>query len=121
MAGPPEDDASAKPLPDWTQTREGGQRTATPPGAAFAPGTMLADRYRVVAALGRGAMGEVYRAEDLKLGHPVALKFIRGALSPERLERLYSEVRIGRQVAHPAVCRVYDVIEVAGQTFIAME
>ncbi len=121
MAGPPQDDARAKPPPDWTQTREGRPPTARPQVAALTPGTMVADRYRVVAALGRGATGEVYRADDLKLGHPVALKFIRGALSPERLERIYSEVRIGRQVAHPAVCRVYDLIEVAGQTFIAME
>jgi serine/threonine-protein kinase len=82
---------------------------------------MLAGRYRVVALLGRGGMGEVYRADDTKLGHAVALKFVRGALSAEVLERLYAEVRIGRQVAHPNVCRLYDVVEVDGHTFLAME
>jgi serine/threonine-protein kinase len=82
---------------------------------------MLAGRYRVVALLGRGGMGEVYRADDVKLGQPVALKFMRGVLSPELLQRLYAEVRLGRQVAHPSVCRLYDVVEVDGQTFLAME
>ena len=82
---------------------------------------MLAGRYRVVALLGSGGMGEVYRADDIKLGQPVALKFLRGALSPELLERLYAEVRIGRQVSHPNVCRLYDVVEVEGHTFLAME
>jgi serine/threonine-protein kinase len=82
---------------------------------------MLAGRYRVVAPLGRGGMGEVYRADDTKLGQPVALKFVRGTLSPELRERLYAEVRIGRQVSHPNVCRLYDVVEMEDQTFLAME
>ena len=89
--------------------------------AGFTPGTMLASRYRVVALLGRGGMGELYRADDVKLGQPVALKFVRGALSPETLKRLYAEVATGRQVSHPSVCRLYDVFEVDGQTFLAME
>ena len=68
-------------------------------------------------------MGEVYRADDLKLEHPVALKFLPRALEgdPERLERLYGEVRMARQVSHPHVCRVWDVGEAEGQHFISME
>ncbi len=109
------------PLSDWTASRPGADAPPPPVQTGFTPGTMLAGRYRVVALLGRGGMGEVYRADDTKLGHPVALKFVRGALSPQLLERLYAEVRIGRQVAHPNVCSLYDVVEVDGHTFLAME
>jgi len=115
------DDADDTLLSDWTVSRslEKGEPNAADQG--FTPGTMLAGRYRVVALLGRGGMGEVYRAEDTKLGQTVALKFVRGTLSPERLQRLYAEVRIGREVSHPNVCRLYDIVELDGQTFIAME
>jgi serine/threonine protein kinase len=109
-------------LSEWTKS--GGIQIATPtasPERAFTPGTVLAGRYRVVALLGKGGMGEIYRAEDTKLGQTVALKFVRGALSPEALQRLYAEVRIGRQVSHPNLCRLYDVVELEGETFLTME
>jgi len=91
--------------------------------ARFTPGTMLADRYRIVGLLGKGGMGEVYRADDLKLRQPVALKFLPEALSqdPKKLERFLHEVRVARQVSHPNVCRVYDISEADGQHFISME
>jgi serine/threonine-protein kinase len=84
---------------------------------------VIGRRYRIVAPLGRGGMGEVYRADDLKLGHPVALKFLPPALAADRdrLDRLFAEVRIGRQVSHPNVCRLYDVVESEGGHFVAME
>jgi serine/threonine-protein kinase len=86
------------------------------------PGTLLLDRYRVVELLGRGGMGEVYRAEDLVLGQSVALKFLRGlGQDAEWLDRFYNEARMAREVTHPAVCRVHDVGEVDGQTFLSME
>jgi serine/threonine-protein kinase len=68
-------------------------------------------------------MGEVYRADDLTLGQPVALKFLPDEASrdEELLERFRSEVRIARKVSHPNVCRVYDVGEVEGTTFLTME
>jgi len=89
----------------------------------FAPGTVVADRYRVVSLLGRGGMGEVYGADDLKLGQRVALKFLpsdRGKSSSWR-EQFYAEVRMARQVSHPNVCRVYDVGESDGRHFLSME
>ena len=93
------------------------------PGERFAPGTVLGERYRIVGLLGRGGMGEVYRADDLKLEQPVALKFLPRALEGDalRLERLYGEVRMARQVSHPAVCRVWDIGEAEGQHFLSME
>ena len=63
-------------------------------------------------------MGEVYRADDLKLGQTVALKFLARHGDSARL---YEEMRIGRQVSHPNVCRLYDIAEVDGQLFITME
>lgn len=84
---------------------------------------MLSERYRIVGLLGRGGMGEVYRADDLILRQPVALKLLPEALadSPQRLERLCNEVRIARQVSHPNVCRVYDIGQIQGQHFLSME
>jgi serine/threonine protein kinase len=89
----------------------------------FPPGTVLADRYRIVGLVGQGGMGEVYRANDLKLGQPVALKFLPAATATNQqlLARFHAEVRIARQVSHPNVCRVYDIAEVDGATFLSME
>jgi serine/threonine-protein kinase len=93
------------------------------PVGGFTPGTVLAGRYRVVGLVGRGGMGEVYRADDLKLGHPVALKFLPRALAedPVRRERFFAEVRITRQLSHPNICRVYDIAEFEEQHFLSME
>ncbi|MFY9744477.1 MAG: serine/threonine-protein kinase [Candidatus Sulfotelmatobacter sp.] len=89
----------------------------------FLPGRLLAGRYRIIALLGKGGMGEVYRADDLTLGQPVALKFLPDEASHDQglLERFKNEVRIARRVSHPNVCRVYDVGEIEGHTFFTME
>jgi serine/threonine protein kinase len=89
----------------------------------FLPGRLIAGRYRIIALLGKGGMGEVYRADDLTLGQAVALKFLPDAADHDEalLERFRNEVRIARRVSHPNVCRVYDVGEVDGQTFFTME
>ena len=91
--------------------------------ARFIPGDVLADRYRIVGLLGRGGMGEVYRADDLKLKQPVALKFLPEALTANgaALARFYREVSVSRQISHRHVCRVYDVAEFQSQHFISME
>jgi hypothetical protein len=97
--------------------------TRTSSDGRFLPGETLAGRYRIIALLGRGGMGEVYRADDLTLGQPVALKFLPAevAENPVALERFRNEVRIARRVSHPNVCRVYDVGEVGGNFFLSME
>ena len=90
---------------------------------ALAPGSVIAERYRIIGLIGRGGMGEVYRADDLKLGQTVALKFLPESLAsdPAWVERFYAEVRHARQVSHPNVCRVYDVGEIGGRHFLSME
>jgi serine/threonine-protein kinase len=89
----------------------------------FVPGTLLGGRYRIIALLGRGGMGAVYRATDLTLGQSVALKFLpaEAARDQRLLERFHGEVRLARQVSHPNVCRVYDIGEVEGLPFLSME
>jgi|HubBroStandDraft_6_1064221.scaffolds.fasta_scaffold02277_6 serine/threonine protein kinase len=91
--------------------------------ARYVPGTTLLERYRIVSPLGKGGMGEVYRAEDLRLGQTVALKFLPKSLArnEEALARFTREVRMARQVSHPNVCRVFDIGEAEGQTFLTME
>ncbi len=89
----------------------------------FAPGAILDGRYRIIGLLGKGGMGEVYRADDLRLGQPVALKFLPDAvgMDPVRLAQFHNEVRTARQVSHPNICRVYDIGEVDGHLFLSME
>ena len=92
-------------------------------GGRFIPGTVVAGRYRILGLLGRGGMGEVYRADDLKLGQAVALKFLPASVEKDgdRLQRFLNEVKIARQISHPNVCRVYDVGEVDGHHYLSME
>ena len=91
-----------------------------PPHEPLSPGALFAGRYRVVAQLGRGSMGVVYRAVDERLGQTVALKVLRTS-SPARRQQLVREVRLARQVTHPAVCRVYDFEESGHECFLTME
>ncbi len=88
----------------------------------FVPGMLVAGRYRIIALLGRGGMGEVFRADDLSLGQPVALKFLPEAATDEiTLARFRNEVRIARRISHPNVCRVYDIGQADNQVFLSME
>jgi serine/threonine protein kinase len=92
-------------------------------GGRFVPGQIIADRYRIVALAGRGGMGEVYRAEDLKLSQIVAIKFLPESVSSDAaaLARFHAEVRIARTVSHPNVCRMFDIGDMDGVTFLTME
>jgi len=119
---------ATSPLPPSASSSRSSSRTATATEylvseGRFLPGRLIAGRYRIIALLGKGGMGEVYRADDLTLGQAVAMKFLpEEATSHEgMLERFKNEVRIARRVSHPNVCRVYDVGDVDGATFFTME
>lgn len=112
---------------DATQTTPQSQPSLTSSSSIdegrFPPGTLLNQRYRIVNMLGKGGMGEVYRANDLILGQPVALKFLPPEMARDEatLNRFRNEVRVARQVSHPNVCRVYDLGEANGQPYLSME
>jgi tetratricopeptide (TPR) repeat protein/tRNA A-37 threonylcarbamoyl transferase component Bud32 len=77
----------------------------------LAAGRLLAGRFRVVARLGEGAIGEVYEATDLELEEQVALKVLRPEIArePEVLHRFKREIQLARRVTHPGVCRTFDL------------
>lgn len=112
-------------MPDETtpMTSPGPQRDPSSRHGRFVPGVMFGKRYRILGLLGRGGMGEVYRADDLELGQTVALKLLPSGLTGDEaaLDHLRNEVRVARHVSHPNVCRVYDIGEVEGQYFVSME
>jgi hypothetical protein len=93
------------------------------PVGGLTPGSMIAGRYRIIGLLGRGGMGEVYRADDVRLGQTVALKFLPREMSADPVwrERFFAEVRITRQLSHPNICRVYDIGDWDGRHFLSME
>jgi hypothetical protein len=116
----PEDDVTVSPILGATVA---AASTPKPASHRFAPGSIIAGRYRLVALLGRGGMGEVYRADDLTLDHPVALKFLpaESAQSASDLTLFHNELRTARQVSHKNVCRLYDLGEADGRRFLTME
>jgi eukaryotic-like serine/threonine-protein kinase len=89
----------------------------------FPAGRIFAGRYRIVSLLGRGGMGEVYRADDLKVGQTVALKLLASAATRDQraVQQFVREVRLARGIAHVNVCRVYDIGEAEGWHYLSME
>src|SRR5215470_7655064 len=117
------------PTPGTPGTPEGWSisttRSPAPavPAGEFAPGTVLGHRYEILALLGQGGMGAVYKARDTELDRLVALKIIRPELTtnPEILKRFKQELILARQVTHRNVIRIFDLGQADGFKFITME
>lgn len=118
-----EDDELLREVGSLLMFHGGGDTAGVPPAPEreeFSAGNVFAGRYRMIARVGRGGMGDVWRADDLILETPVALKLIHSASQSART-RILQEVRLARQVTHPAVCRVFDVGEAGETIFYSME
>ncbi len=110
---------SPKEVPQGAHTAPTAERSEAP----LSPGSVLGGRYRIERLLGRGGMGEVWQAYDLKLRVEVALKSIlaRYGDDPRLADLLRREVRAAREVISPNVCRIYDLVEADGLELLSME
>ncbi|MFC2142317.1 protein kinase [Acidobacteriota bacterium] len=97
--------------------------TLKAPKAGFSKGTVIANKYKIIEEIGRGGMGVVYKAEDLKLKRTVALKFLPPELiqDQEAKQRFIQEAQAAAALNHPHICTIHEVDESDDQMFISME
>jgi serine/threonine-protein kinase len=113
---------TSAPTPRIEPTGSTTPRSNHQTGGRFVPGTIINERYRIFGLIGQGGMGEVYRADDLKLGQPVALKFLPEQMRDRSsLDRFFNEVRVAREISHPNICRIHDIFDFGGKHFLSME
>jgi len=114
---------SSETSEDWAAPRSVPGGTAPARLGTLEPGTLLGERYEILAMLGQGGMGAVYKARDRELDRLVALKVIRPELTtnPEILKRFKQELILARQVTHRNVIRIFDLGQADGLKFITMD
>jgi eukaryotic-like serine/threonine-protein kinase len=100
------------PGPELTWSTLGTPAKLPSSDLSWAPGDLLANRFRIIRFISKGGMGEVYEAEDLELQERVAIKTILPSIAanPAALEQFKREIQLARRVTHPNVCRIFDLV-----------
>ncbi|MDH7514005.1 MAG: serine/threonine-protein kinase [Clostridiales bacterium] len=113
----------ATPLPASEKPEISITRTLEVHAGALARGTLFANRYEILEELGTGGMGAVYRVYDRKLEEEVALKLIKPEIAADKkaIERFKNELKVARKITHKSVCKMYDLGESEGASYITME
>ncbi len=98
-------------------------KTLETPVKKLARGTTFAGRYEILAELGMGGMGEVYKVKDKKLDEEMALKVLKPEIAADKdiIERFKNELKFARKIAHRNVCKMYDLNEEEETPYITME
>jgi len=118
----PDDSKFCKECATPLKPSKGVSVTKTLQTPSVVPGKIIADKYKILAELGRGGMGIVYKAKDTRLKRTVALKFLPTELTKDKeaKKRFIQEAQAAAALEHPNICVVHEVDEADGQIFIAM-